>query len=259
MIGALSQAVGSQSDMRGAGDPRSGQETGKLFAQLLGAGGGDIPDVFVDEGLAAIAMLVPQSAVDRSPDQGEAVSAPLARMFNQDGFFGHALADLVAEQAAAAKLGVAIDTLPGAGGPGALEPVAVSVTELKTLAARTGSAVAGAESVLRAPAGSKGVAPAAFPVSGQSAVAPLAVEGEGEAPEVHPLPRSFRGVLAAQSPVHVAIAEVEQGLHITAHVAGLDETGRRQLREAISALLARHGLTNVRIRIQAMPFRGNER
>jgi hypothetical protein len=48
----------------------------------------------------------------------------------------------------------------------------------------------------------------------------------------------------------VVLRELEQGLHVAARVERLDPAERERLRDEITALLARHGLTPRSVRIE---------
>jgi len=184
-------------------------------------------------------------------------------MFNQDGFFGHALADAGVQSLPPGPLGQDVEAAPGAETAAALGSAgAVGGAVAEASGAGRGLAALDAGRASHAMEGARrvqGTSSSGLPAPISPAVVAPAEPGEGEAIEAGAPRRAFRAVLAAQSPVLVAVREVEQGLRVTARVAGLDETERRQLREAISALLARHGLANARIQIHAMPVRGNER
>lgn len=267
MINSLPQSAKAPFDLRLPGDTRSGQDQSDLFAQLLGASNVARPELGIpeqrgDQDAVPIAISVPESAIARQPETRAASPAPLAHVFNQDGFFGQAVAGEgvpgVTPKSPDAECAPIQD--PDANciesGPAGDEPVS-SGGEL--VGPRSAAFVTAA--VRRTPAHGEGarahssVVPAA---AQQHAVSPT-VEPEAEALEAHPVRRHLRGVLAAQSAVHVAVDEVEQGLRVTARVAGLDETERRQLRAEIAALLARHGLVSATIQINAVPVRGNEK
>lgn len=264
MIGPVAQSWVLPSDMRGAAESGGGPDDDALFARLLGMADGDMPSPLGEEGFVATEMPAPQVVLDGPSDPDRPDPAPLAHIFNQDGFFGHAFATPGLGQPAAVQLDAVADAFAGIGAREAADPAGRGARALSALERAHGSTIAEdiapASPALRGATGAKGAAPAAVQARAPVAAGPPASEGgESDAPEV-PLPRrALRAVLAAQSPVHVAVGEVEQGLRVTAHVAGLDETERRQLREAISALLARHGLGNARIQIHAMSVRGNER
>lgn len=261
MISPLPQSVVPASDTRGPGDTKDTQAPSGLFAQLLGEGEAGSSGPPAGAGGVQVALTIPQSAIGEGQGAGES-PAPLARVFNQDGFFGHA--SLVAEAGGDARdtQTVAPDALDGT--PiqgGALRMGADWPVQGMPLAAGGGRAVHALvpTHISRVQAARGGGSNAiASPVLLEAETTSLPFEPEDAAGEVPARHRLLRAAMAAQSPVQVAISEAEQGLRVTAHVAGLEETERRQLRQAITALLARHGLRAEHIQINATPIRGTE-
>ncbi|HWU94977.1 MAG TPA: hypothetical protein VN029_05225 [Sphingomonas sp.] len=266
MINSLPQSAKAPFDPRLPGDTRNGQDQSDLFAQLLGASNVaqpalDMPEQRGDQDAVPVAISVPESAIAQQPETHAIAPAPLARVFNQDGFFGQGVAGesvaAVVPESPDAECALLQD--PGENGIGIGLEDAGFVSGGGEIAGPRSAAFA-TTAAHRAGHGQGARAyPSLVPASGQPHAASPAAGPEAEALEVHPVRRLFRGVLAAQSPVQVAVDEVEQGLRVTARVAGLDETERRQLREEIAALLARHGLVSSSIQINVVPVRGNEK
>jgi hypothetical protein len=258
MISPLPPSAVPASDTRGSGDTKDRQAPSSLFAQLLEEGEA-VPSAGAGE--VQVALTIPESAI-REGHGTEQSPAPLARVFNQDGFFGHAA--LVGEAGGDAR-----DTKTVA--PGALDGTPMPGVALRMEADRPGqgmplAAAGGRAAHTPAPAhisrahaarGCGGTA-IASPALFEAGFISLPFEPEGAAGKVPARHRLLRAAMDGQSPVQVAISEAEQGLRVTAHVAGLEETERRQLREAITALLARHGLRAEHIQINATPIRGTE-
>jgi len=191
------------------------------------------------------------------PDQ----PLPVARIFNQDGFFG-------ASVDASAVPGVASDTIPSAPST----PLQARTAPMSGLhqadrpleAEQPPSPV----EMMSAPPASPvcaGAAPVAIPQrTGPAAPRLLAnpvirvqiPEAETELDSTQPLTRRF--TLREPSPraaVQVAMRALEQGVHVAARAEGLDAAERVRLHDEITALLARHGLSARSIRISA-PARG---
>lgn len=260
MITPLPQSNVTPPDPRGPGDSRNAGDPGDLFARLLGVEefASSIP--LPPSGDPRTALAMPEPAIDQREGMEGDAPAPLAQVFNQEGFFGHAFLNT---DATAGKLGaepIACDTLAGvslsdrgmpaaAGLPAGAPVQAGMVPPSQILASPQALAAAGGED-------GSGLHASPVPAQSPGASTPSAPEAEGEAPEVHPLRRLLRAAAGAQSPVQVAISEGELGLHVTARLAGLEESERRQLRQAITALLARHGFRADHIQINAMPIRG---
>lgn len=259
MITPLPQTAVPPLDPRAPGDPRDGQAPDDLFAQLLGAGFAAAP--LVESVDVPTAMPVPASAAARGADAGETVPAPLARVFNQDGFFEQA-PGVAAAGKPASPIPVAVaDKLFRAPGP----DIERAAADAPSPQARFPIG-AGLRNCVAAPPPASGTRPQNRSLATGTSpaliraetVAISATETHREPLEAQPLRRLFRGVLAAQSPIQVAVHEAEHGLQVAAYVAGLDEAERRQLHEAIAALLARHGLRPAHIRINVTPTRGAE-
>lgn len=266
MISALPKSAGMPGDPRGLGDARNGQDAGDLFAQLLGAS--DVTPSVPNAGAGElqIALTVAESAIAQSQDGTEqadaAVPAPLARVFNQDGFFGYAVGngEVIAGQVHAA---VVRDALPGmnvADGEASLAAGSGEKVASRKIAGELPSRAVSPARISAGHAQHAGKPSATSPAIERALSTPFEPEGEGEgeADALQPLRRLLRNSMASQSTVQVAISEAEQGLRVIAHVAGLDETERRQLRAAITALLARHGLSADHIQINTMRIRGIE-
>ncbi len=261
MIGPLPHTGPMPPEGRGdSADQQHGQAPSDLFAQLLGAGGAlaaeqaalaEVPSMPVPDA----ALLAPDVI---GADPARQPPAPLARVFNQDGFFGHASKTpgqavlLKREESTLAQA----PGLPPEGLAAGLRPEVAfpAIPGVGTMAR------SGAGHGPRMPIAKPGQATiVAKPASGVAA-APLATEENEAADPVAPLRhRAYRTPGAARSALHVALHEIESGLQIAARVEGLDEAERHQLRDEIAALLGRHGLSAARIQINAMPPRESER
>lgn len=261
MIGPLPHTGPMPPEGRGdSADQQHGQGPSDLFAQLLGAGGAlaagqaalaEMPSVPAPEA----SLLVPDVA---AADPAQQAPAPLARVFNQDGFFGHAgktpgqAVMLEREDAALAR---ASGPAPEGLAAGLRPEVAFPVIPGGVTMARPGAGHGPAMRVAKPGQATVSTKPASGVVA-----APLATEENEAADPVAPLRhRAYRTPGAARSALQVALHEIESGLQIAARVEGLDEVERLQLRDEIAALLGRHGLSAARIQINAMPPRESER
>ncbi len=262
MIGSLPRAgLGPLPDgRRGPNDTSDGGLSADLFAQLLGGAaqapgqelagtGGEV----AAEGAPALPSLPVPTASAESRKQPPA--APIARVFNQDGFFGHA-----------GGVGSEAVPLPGIEPPAAPMPdvpgAAGERPEDATMAQERMRALAPGTALARSPHAETHAARsrpfrATVPIASldQAEPGPAPTEPEEPQPSAPVTRRQLREFAAARSPLRVAVSEIEQGLQVAARVDGLDETERRQLRDEIAALLARHGLSPARIDIFAAPLR----
>ncbi|MBN8811094.1 MULTISPECIES: hypothetical protein [unclassified Sphingomonas] len=261
MIGPLPHTGPMPPEGRGdSADQQHGQAPSDLFAQLLGAGGAlaaeqaalaEAPSMPAPEA----SLLVPDVV---GADPAQQAPAPLARVFNQDGFFGHA-GKIPGQAVMLEREEAALAQAPGvapAGLAAALRPeVAFPAIPGGSTMARSGAGHGPAMRVARA--GPATVV--AKPASGMAAAPPATAENEAADPVAPLRHRAYRTPGAARSALHVALHEIESGLQIAARVEGLDEAERHQLRDEIAALLGRHGLSAARIQINAMPPRESER
>lgn len=225
MIGAVPPPPARPSDPRDAGDQQSMIQPRDAFAKLLQDG------------------------------DGGPLSAPLAHVFNQDGFFGHA---------------VSLAEANPLGGAEYEEAAVVAVAEAPEIAAHNGMP----NTAAAAPFGTMGGAlPGPFTPHGGAparmggntgsvqtgatgwrfAIASDAGEASIDATNLPSARRQFRFPAGGTSPLRVAVSDLEQGLRVTVHVAGMKEPERRQMQDAIAALLARHGLYAGDIQLRATP------
>lgn len=199
------------------------------------------------------AGLTDPAAEPARPDRGDQ-PLPTARVFDQDGFFG-----------------ASIDAPASPDAPGEPQPKRAALAQPERdpecgirqadRALDPVQQAEPAEMVFASPASQirPGAAPAIPPQPGASAQprllaipVPRPPAAEAEAEPLQPLARRF----AFREPppraaVQVAMRELEQGIHVAARAEGLDPAERVRLRDEISALLARHGLTANSIRISA--------
>lgn len=277
MIGPFSQTQSGPPDVRGpSSDPQRGAGASDLFAQLLGAAAAvvpgpqvELPDSGAGSGGVDPRLAAPQPeempvgapALD-GPQLGDAAvnqPAPLARVFNQDGFFGR-MSDAPSEAVILPPEAVAGEAAAVAG-PGAAPVKAGLALPGSALPGGTGPAgrvAAGRASEARfaAPA-AKAVGTRPAGLASARGTAAL-VEGEEAEPLAPVQRRVFRGLPGTQSTLHVALSEVERGLQVAVRINGLDDAERRQLRDEIAALLGRHGLSAGPIQIYSMPLRESE-
>lgn len=225
MIGAVPLSTARPSDPRDAGDPQAMVQPRDAFAKLLQDG------------------------------SGGSLSARLAHVFNQDGFFGHAVSP-----AAASPLGGAQFEEAAIAAVARAPEVADHIEMLDAAAGvpfeTTCGALPGPLAPHRgAPAGTGGN-PGTMP-TGITASRFAALSDAGEAStEGTDLPsarRQFRFPAGGVSPIRVAVSDLEQGLRVTVQLAGMKEPERRQMRDAIAALLARHGICARDIQLHATP------
>ncbi|MBQ1496687.1 MAG: hypothetical protein IIZ38_00085 [Sphingomonas sp.] len=263
MIGPLPHTGPMPPEGRGdSADQQHGQAPSDLFAQLLGAGGaladgaavpGEMPSLAAPE----VSLLAPDAS---GAGPAQQALAPRARMFNQNGFFGHA--GETPGQAVALGQGDAMRApVPGA----VPEDLAAGLDREIVSGGRQGPGAAARPGASPRPAmRAAGAVPAVIPAEPMGramAAPPPAIEEYGAAadPVASAQRRAHRAPSAARSALHVALRELESGLQIAARVEGLDEAERHRLRDEIAALLGRHGLSAARIQINAMPLRESER
>jgi hypothetical protein len=210
--------------------------------QSSGAGPQGVKDMFT-QALEAVAAL-PSASLP---------AAPLAQVFNQEGFFGHACSSAREAVTLPAGVTVAIDR-PDEGVPAILVDAnpGRSAAPHGGIAGELDKAAVAPFRTDSAPRASRDDRSDHVPIFDQAA-SPSAPESEEEQLGAQVLRREFRRVTADRSPMHVAIREVEQGVQVAAHVGSLSDTERRHLRDAIAALLARHGLSPSQILIVAAP------
>ena len=184
---------------------------------------------------------------------------PTAMMFNEAGLFGRA--------AAVAGADAASPYAPAPPYPAVDLPAVRAEEPLR----RTGDIQSGAGPSLSFGDGmiGSGASPArllARPVNGSCPPPRVAaassrpwLPGIGPRPRVEPAPAESsrtprahdpRPAARALSALRVVLRELEQGLHVTARVDRLDPAERERLRDAITALLARHGLSPRSVRIE---------
>ncbi|MEN2709389.1 hypothetical protein ACQKOH_08495 [Sphingomonas sp. NPDC092331] len=262
MIGPLPHTGPMPPEGRGdSADQQHGQAPSDLFAQLLGAGGalaggaaapGEMPSLAAPE-----ASLLAPDAAGAGPAQQ--ALAPRARMFNQNGFFGHA-GETPGQAVALGQEDAMRAPVPGAA-PGDLaaglgREIVSGGRQESGAAARPGAAPRPA---MRAAGAVPAVVPAAPMGSAAPAQPPALEDYDAADPVASAQRRAHRTPSAARSALHVALRELESGLQIAARVEGLDEAERHRLRDEIAALLGRHGLSAARIQINAMPLRESER
>jgi len=188
------------------------------------------------EPAAEAAMLDPS----RAPEMEEAVQAA-AEVFNQDGFFGTAIADAAAPE----------DASPARFAPtGPVEGAAPPPSAGSTLSGISPAIVAGA---VTRPEGVPGHRPSSLHAARQASkatafaaarAASIEVEISGERVKAI-VRRAFVREPAARAAVQVVLHELEQGLHIAARPE------RIRLHDEIAALLASHGLSARSVRIHA--------
>lgn len=179
-------------------------------------------------------------------------AGPAAEVFNRDGFFGTAIADVAAPEAAGEGASPARFALTGPLLEGAVPPASGASTLSGVAPAVVASAVARPGGV----AGNRLALPvAARQAAGTTSFAvasPVSNEVEIPAePAKAIVRRAFIREPAARSAVQVVLRELEQGLHVAARTDALDEPERLRLHDEIAALLASHGLSARSVRIHA--------
>ncbi|WP_448661555.1 hypothetical protein ACG3SL_12895 [Sphingomonas sp. CJ20] len=280
MIGVLSHAGPMPRGGRDPGEPPRGPVASDRFAQLLGAGDTarevegaapadatalvpSVPHPAQSQGAPTrpIGPVAPDASIvaprqDGTTDPSPQAPAPLARVFNQDGFFGHPVTTPI--QAVTAVEG----DVPSAQAPvaapadraSAEEPEAGSPTRsgadgARLLASKNAPVARSVRAV--APGASRGAAIAAVPAPPDRA--------QTAEPLAPPQRRAYRAPPAARSAVHVALSEIDNGLQVAARIENLDEAERQQLRDEIVAMLGRHGLSAARVQIHGLLPREKQR
>lgn len=259
MIDKLGQVPQLPPDARGDNGESAGDRGGDMFAQLLG-----VARAMPQPGTGLGADVLGPVGGATSEDVARAAMAPTgARMFNQDGFFGHAIGgteDVGGFRVAqGAEVEAEAGPVAGEQGQRGSDPERPGIQAVGRACAVSGDGAEKGRSVAppRGPArlqGGAGRIDARVP----SPAEPDAPEITGEQAASPTRARLLRGMAAARSPIHVAMRAVEQGLAVSARVEGLDEVERRQLRDEIAALLGRHGLA-ARIEIHTISVRESQR
>ncbi|MES2442143.1 MAG: hypothetical protein V4574_04880 [Pseudomonadota bacterium] len=195
----------------------------------------------------------PVTALDAGADPD--TPQPNAHRFNENGFFGSATGagSAAPEAEAAAPATAALPPAPSDPAPAATNPLAQAAEApgLRTPAARRSAGDIAIPGGVIARGGRTQAAPQAAAVPTRA----LAFEAGDAAEPAEPVKPVARRLTvrepAARSVVHVALSELEQGIHVAARADGLDAADRVRLHDEITALLARHGLSARSIRISA--------
>ncbi len=282
------------------GDPRQGPQPGQggdgnLFEQVLASIGGAppidaAPPVSVGAATGPAAVLTDPLPVRTLPTGETHELAPVAAIFDQFGFFGHAsglgtpgeggpllavwpggLANVPTTTpeapGAPSSEPQPLDTVPSIVPPGhpvyaPPEPQSRGVSQAEPVArpaSPLASAPAEGPDPIPAPAVMDGQAvrmpPRALPAATSLPVAELAANDE-EGPAAPLASRSAprRAPPGACARVEIALHELEQGLHIAARIDGLDEGERRRMHDEIVSLLAEHGVSARSIQISGRPM-----
>ncbi|WP_138983977.1 hypothetical protein [Sphingomonas elodea] len=220
-----------------------------MFARLLGD---------ENDAMSPLSFVIEQPAQPSNDDPLDGrepdtvIAAPMAQIFNQNGFFGHAIwaggteiDNVTARSAVAPSNHVPTTSADDASSPITVRGLIASGSHARVVELPSPEAIRSDQPLIV-----ERQRPVALTPLNKMEL--IAVEAPTEEVPSHPDRRQARLPSGGGAPVRVAVSEIEQGLRVIVQVSRMFEPDREQMRDAIEALLARHGLRASDVQIYAM-------